>query len=77
MPKIILQYDSLFADKLFVKNDYLEIICMESSISYHYFDRKHCCIFNAFLCSNHDDKNKLSSREKLRSYSNYGRTIFL
>ena len=76
VPQIILQYDSLFADKLFVKNDYLEIICMESSISYRYFDREHCCIFNAFLCSNHDDKNKLSSREKLRSYSNYGRTIF-
>lgn len=76
VPQIILQYDSLFADKLFVKNDYLEIICTDSSIDYHYFDREHCCIFNAFLCSNHDDKNRLSSREKLRSYSNYGRTIF-
>lgn len=76
VPKDTLKYESLFEDKLFRKEGYLEIACSYSSIDYHYFDREKYCIFSAFLCSIHDDRKKLRSKEKLKSYSNCGRTIF-
>lgn len=73
---IILQYNSLFADELFQKDDYLDIQCEESHIRYRHYDVKNGCIFNAFLCSGYDEEKTLSTYEPVRRRMEYNNSVF-